>query len=216
MTTNKIIKKIIIYTFFFTLIFSTVYFIKDNVEKQKEIKETIAFLFDNWHSQNMEGIYNISKTKAEDNIFQYKTGFEENEVISDIINKHIYEGPEYDLDRDIVIDGIGKKDAKASVTISMHTYNNLEVIDTVIETLLNDNSKITKDYQHDKFVESNEDSILKATQEVEKTSQKKMIIYMECEDNEWTIPYQNNKNFYDAMSGGMITFSESVNTEVDI
>ena len=98
----------------------------------------------------------------------------------------------------------------------MHTYNNLEVIDTVIETLLNDNSKITKDYQHDKFVESNEDSILKATQEVEKTSQKKMIIYMECEDNEWTSPYQNNKNFYDAMSGGMITFSESVNTEVDI
>lgn len=208
------IKNLIIYMFFFSLIFSAVYFIKDNIKKQEEVKNTIQTLFKDWNGQNMEGIYNISN---EEKAFHYSTGFEDNEVINEIVEKHIYEGPEYELlDKTMAIEGIGKKDAKASVTINLKTYNNLEVLDTIIAQLLNDDSKITKDYEHEEFVKSNESSIKDATKDIKKTSQKTLIIYLECNDGKWTIPYAHNIELYNAMSGGIITFSQSVNTEVDI
>lgn len=209
---KKAIKNLIIYTFFFVLIFTSVYFIKDNVKKQNEVKETIQILFKDWNNQDMESIYKVSGEKES---FQYSTGFEDNAVITEIMEKHIYEGPEYQL-QDLEIEGIGKKDAKASATIDLTTYNNLEVLDTVINQLLNDNSKITKDYEHEDFVKSNEDGILEATKDIKKSSQKTLIIYLECKGNKWSIPYSHNKDFYDALTGGMITFTESVNTDVEL
>lgn len=212
MNRQILIKKVLIYTFFFSLIFTCVFFIKDNIKKQEQVKDTIATLFDDWKEHDKDAIYEISNEKES---FEYVTGFENNEVITEIIEKHIYEGPEYTLD-DIVIEGIGHKNAKASAQINLTTYNNMEVLDTIINELLNDNTKVTKDYEHKEFVEHNQDSIKQATKNIKKESKKTVIIYLECENNKWTIPYENNVDFYDALSGGMISFSQSVDTDVEI
>lgn len=212
MNKHYIIKKLFIYTFFFSLIFTCVYFIKDNVTKQNEVKETIASLFNVWNEQDKDAIYEISNEKE---AFEYVTGFENNEVITDIIETHIYEGPEYTFD-DIVIEGIGHRNAKASAQINLTTYNNMEVLNTIINELLNDNSKVTKDYKHEEFVAHNQDSIKEATKNIKKESKKTVIIYLECEDGKWSIPYRNNIEFYDALSGGMISFSNTVDTNVDL
>lgn len=215
MNKKEIIKKIIIFTFFFSLIFFVVYMTKDNIKKHEQINETIETLFKNWHESDMEQVYAIANVNEdEQQVFSFTTGFENNEVITDIVNQHVYEGPEYSVN-DIVIEGIGKKKAEASVAIEVKTYNNLEILDVIIQELLNDNTKVTKDYQQDEFIKNNEKNITDAVSSIEKNSIKTLAIYMQYQDGKWNIPYENNVDFYNALMGGMISL-ESVDTDVAI
>lgn len=193
------------------LIFSVVYYIKDNIRKRDEVTHIIHDLMTSWNNQDMERVSMISQK----NEFVFTTGFENNIDISKIINNHIFGEVEYDL-LSMKIVGLGQDNSLAQATIHLKTYNNLEVLDTIIEQLLKDTSEVTMEYNHEDFINQNIESIKEAVQGIQKDSEKTVIIYLEQKEKQWIIPYENNEEFYNSLSGNLITFNKEVEPEVEL
>lgn len=194
------------------MVFSTVYYIKDNFQKRKNIEHTIESLFTCWNKKEMGKVYEIAKKNEE---FHLTTGFEKNIEISQIIDEHIYGGVEYKL-LGIKVSGLGQDNAKAQATISMKTYNNLEILNVIIEQLLKDDSEVTMDYNHEDFLNQNLENIKNAVKDVQKNSEVTVVIYLESQKSKWFIPYANNEDFYNSLAGNLITFNKEVEPEVEL
>lgn len=211
---KKIKKRVMLFLIVFAICFTSltiIYTFKDNLRKTDLAKQTIEILVDSWKKQDMD---KVSLLAGEESTFlNVQTGFEKYEDINTILNEHIYNEVECEI-KDIHINMWNlKEEQTGQVKLVIKTYNNLEVLDCVIKSLVTANSKVDKDYTHTEFIKENISRIKKEISEIQKEYSKIVIVSMKYDEIEskWTVPYKDNEDFYIALSGDILLMKEKIN-----
>ena len=198
-------KTIIVFSIIFISL-SMLWLMKDYSQHYEMAKEEIQTLFNEWHEGNIDTVGDIARIKEEELTIQ--TGFENYEDIQNIIHEKIYTGPEYQLNQLTI-----KKENQQYIAdgkIIINTYDNLKIMNAIIEILLQDNSSIEMNYSQDDFINQNIDNIKNEINKYTKDFSKIVIVHMEYDENtkKWYIPFDKNNEFYNAISGNMIQLKD--------
>lgn len=189
--------------------------LKDNYRQRIQIQAKVESLFIAWNNKNIEEIAEISQTAPER--FIIETGFENNQDIHNIIEEHIYGNVSYQI-QTMTVDNWSSHIPYSKAKITVTTYNNLEILDKIIEQLVNDDTQIDINYNHEEFLTRNIEKIKSAVHTIKRNYQKTFIVefYYDDKKQQWFIPFDENEEFYNAVSGNMIDFNENVDTNVNI
>ena len=209
------IAKMMLSVFMCFLLLLVIGMLKDNYRQRTQIHERIECLFTAWNSRNFQEIGEISQATPES--FIIETGFENNQDIHNIIEEHIYRDVVYQI-QTTTVDNWSSRIPYSKAKITVTTYNNLEILDKIIEQLVNDDTQIDINYNHEEFLTRNIEKIKSAVNKIERNYQKTFIVEFHYDDKsqQWFIPFDKNKEFYNAVSGNMIEFNENVDTNVNI
>ena len=190
------------------LIFNFVYFISDSYQKKEEITTTITNLNTAWHEKDFDTLKDISKNDSR--IYQFQTGFENNKIIKEELDKHIYENTEIKINKISSKYHNKKTTGKAKVVVT--TYNNLEVLDICIKTLVNQENQINYNYNHKDWIQKNSNLLKDKMTKIEKSYSKIVLVNLvyNSELNKWEIPFENNYDFYNILSGNMIELNQKL------
>lgn len=197
------------------LILNSISLIKDNYEYRRQIHNELNTLTELWNKKDISQVSQIAKTSPES--FLIETGFENTEDIYKIIETHIFGEVEFQ-ESNLTIDNWSLETPVAKGKIVVCTYDNLAILNEVIEQLVNDDTEIDMNYNHEDFVKRNLVSIQEAIKDTKKDYIKTIIVTFDYdkENDKWFIPFESNKEFYNAISGNMISFNEEVDTHVEI
>lgn len=208
------IKRGIIICFSCFLLLTGISLSKENYVFRNDINQTLKTLEKSWNNQDLEKVSSIAETTKES--FIIETGFENNDDIQDIIQAHLYSVEFQNVY--LSIDNWSKSEPVAKAKIKLTTYDNLEVLNVIIMQLINDDSEIDRNYNHNDFVARNIDKIKSAVEDIKKDYIKTILVTFKYDSfsKNWSIPFETNKDFYNAMSGNMISFHEEVEPTVEI
>lgn len=211
---NMDIKTGIIICFSCFLLLTGVSITKENYIFRKNINKTLNTLEKSWNNQDLEKVSSIAETTKES--FIIETGFENNDDIQYILHSHLYNVEFQNVY--LSIDNRSKSEPVAKAKIKLTTYDNLEVLNMIIMQLINDDSEIDRNYNQEDFIARNIDKIKKAVENIKKDYIKTILVTFKYDklSHRWSIPFETNKDFYNAMSGNMISFHEEVEPTVEI
>lgn len=174
---------------------------------EEQVKKTVEL----WIEKDLPKVSEIAKTK--DSSFDIKTGFEEITELQEILDGYIYESVDYKINA-VSVNSSNEDSPIVKAKVTITNYNNLEVLKTVINQLIQTDIKVDINYNFNDFIKENIDSIKKACQSIKKDYEKVVIINFTY-DKQFYLPLEDNNDFYNALSGNMLKFKKEVK-EIDV
>lgn len=174
---------------------------------EEQIKETVEL----WKEKDLLKVSEIAK--IEESSFEIKTGFEEITELQEVLDEYIYESVDYKINA-VSVNSANEDTPIVKAKVTITNYNNLEVLKTVINQLIQTDIKVDINYNFNDFIKDNIESIKKACQSIKKDYEKVVIVNFTY-DNQFYLHFEDNKEFYNALSGNMLKFKEEVK-EIDV
>lgn len=155
-----------------------------------------------WLSQN----FNVSEEQM-----KIDTGFKQ-ESINQVFEDIVYNSTGVIKNVDIYYDN---KEVKARIRIMIETYDSMKLMKTLLSNMVNDTSKITYNYNENDFMNKHAEKLKKDLKDFPRDYMDVQFLLMTLnpKTNQWELDFEENKEFFNSMSGNMFAYMEKMKDE---
>lgn len=202
------------YTFYislllFFIVFGVVYTCRIYDLRVESAKQKAEQVIEKWNQEDIEWLADTFQT--ENNQLEINTGFQQ-ESIKQVFNDIVYNSTGIIKNVEITHNN---NQVKAKVRIMIETYDSMELMKTLLSSMVNDTSKITYNYTEDDFVNKHAKKLKENLNDFSRDFMDVQFLLMTLnpDTQQWEMNFEENKEFFNSLSGNMFSYMQKREVE---
>lgn len=193
----------------FFLLFSSILTYQTHYQRIQSSTQKAEQVILKWNQKDIEWLSDNFHVPEEQ--ITINTGFKQ-DSINQVFYDVVYNSQGTIKKVDIYHEG---KQVKAKIRIMIETYDSMKLMKTLLSNIVNDTSKITYNYNENDFMNKHAEKLKKDLKDFPRDYMDVQFLLMTLnpKTNQWEMDFEENKEFFNSMSGNMFAYMEKMKDE---